>query len=98
MENFKIVHRLLLTINIIIVFIYGGMIGIMLLFTTEFGFRGTANSSDWFFVVSTFIIGILGLIYSLKSKASYTCKSYIGLVILILLLIPYLYSTGLLSL
>jgi formate hydrogenlyase subunit 3/multisubunit Na+/H+ antiporter MnhD subunit len=99
-ENGKIVHRLLLTINTVAVVIYAGLVGIMLLFASDsfFGFRGTADSFTWFIAITTFLIGLFSVIYSFKSKASYTLKSYVELITLIILLIPYLYTTGLLGL
>jgi len=98
-EKGKFLYRLLLTINTVVVVIYAALVSIMLLFASDsfFGFGGTAHPLTWFVIVITFLIGLIGVAYSFKSKVPYRRKIYVGLVILIILLIPYFYNLGLLG-
>ncbi|PCI29568.1 hypothetical protein COB55_01995 [Candidatus Wolfebacteria bacterium] len=94
-EKGKFLHGFLLIINTIILAGYAVPLGIMLIFASDgyFGFSGTAGPLSWFLIVVPFLLGLMGVIYSFKSKESYTHKSYIDLLVLVIFLIPILYIT-----
>lgn len=93
MEKGKFLHQFLVIINTIAVVIYAVPIVLMLLFANDsyFGFNGTAEPLMWFMMLVPFLLGLVSVIYSFKSKISYVQKSYVDVIALLVLLVPFLF-------